>query len=77
MGRECLVVGTKADRLSGNQRVQSSARLKGDLGLSDLLLCSSKTRLGIQELWSQIVTAAEQASQSGALGTPANSPPGN
>ncbi len=66
MDRESLVVGTKADRLSGNQRAQASARLKADLGLAELLLCSSKTKLGIQDLWSRIVTAAQPAA--GSLG---------
>ena len=57
MGRSFLVVGTKADRLSGNERTKALARLKQGLGLSEILLCSTKTGYGIKELWAQILSA--------------------
>jgi GTP-binding protein len=55
MGRSFLVVGTKADRLSGNERTKAMVRLKEGLELSEILLCSSKTGAGVKELWAQIL----------------------
>jgi GTP-binding protein len=60
MGRAFLTVGTKADRLSGNERAKALARLKQGLELSELLLCSTKTGSGIKELWAQIMARAEE-----------------
>src|ERR1700760_3493034 len=54
MGRSILVVGTKADRLSGNGRAQAVTRFKEGLGLSEILLCSAKTGFGLKELWAEI-----------------------
>ena len=54
-GRSFLCVGTKADRLSGNERVKAKLRLQQGLELEDLLLCSTKTGYGIKELWAQIL----------------------
>jgi GTP-binding protein len=62
MGRNILAVGTKADRLSGNERTKAIARLKQGLGLDELLLCSAKTGLGIKELWSYLLRV-NQASE--------------
>jgi len=59
MGRSFLVVGTKADRLSGNERAKALVRLRVGLGLSEIVLCSSKTGLGIKELWAQILGRVE------------------
>ena len=58
MGRSFLAVGTKADRLSGNERTKAVTRLKQGLGLTDMLLCSAKTGTGIKELWAQILSRA-------------------
>ena len=58
-GRAFAVVGTKADRLSGNERTRSLAALKRDLEVDDLFLISSKTGAGLKTLWQQIETAAE------------------
>lgn len=60
--RNYLVVGTKADRLSGNERTRSAALIKRELGLDELLLCSAKTDLGLKELWGRL--RAMEASQS-------------
>jgi GTP-binding protein len=62
MGRSFLVVGTKADRLSGNERTKALSRLKEGLELSEILLCSSKTGYGIKDLWTQILSRAEENS---------------
>ncbi len=58
-GRNFAVVGTKADRLSGNERSRNLAALKRGLGIDDLLLLSSKTGIGLKELWKRIEDAAE------------------
>jgi len=52
--RPYVVVGTKADRLSGNERSKSAAALKRALGVEELLLCSAKTELGLKELWARL-----------------------
>lgn len=57
-GRDFAVVGTKADKLSGNDRTKQLATLKRDLGIDDLLLLSSKTGFGLKELWKRIEDAA-------------------
>jgi GTP-binding protein len=58
--RNLLVVGTKADRLSGNTRVTQEAALRTALGVEDLLLCSAKTGRGVRELWARIEAGAGQ-----------------
>src|SRR6202012_1928584 len=59
--RRFLILGTKADRLSGNARVKAQAELRKGLAVEDLLLCSSKTGAGLKEVWTAIQTAAEEA----------------
>ncbi len=53
-GRNYLIVGTKADRLSGNGRPKSLAALREAFGDVPLLLCSAKTGAGLRELWAAI-----------------------
>lgn len=62
-GRSFLLIGTKADRLSGNGRVKAVTALRSGLELGSpeeepLLLCSAKTGAGLKELWSTIFAAA-------------------
>jgi GTP-binding protein len=52
------VVGTKADKISGNERTKSAAALKRALGVEELLLCSAKTELGLKELWARLRATA-------------------
>ena len=52
--RPFILVATKADRLSGNERTNTSARLKRAFAVDDLLLCSAKTELGLKELWGHL-----------------------
>lgn len=59
MGRTFVVVGTKIDKQSGNERTRSLATLKHAFGTDDLLLLSSKTGYGLKELWARIEAAAE------------------
>src|SRR5882757_6304255 len=51
MERNFLVVATKADRLSGNERTKATKHLKDELELDELLLCSAKTGGGMKDLW--------------------------
>jgi GTP-binding protein len=62
--RPYLVVGTKADRLSGNQRTKAIAHLTRELEIPEILLCSAKTGYGMKDLWARILetSAVEQVS---------------
>lgn len=57
--RECVVVATKTDRISGNKLTQSLAALKKALGVEPLPF-SSKTGKGKEELWKHIREATAQ-----------------
>jgi len=59
-GRELVVVATKIDRLSGNERTRSLLALKKGLELDEVLAVSAKTGYGIKELWAQIEAAGGQ-----------------
>jgi GTP-binding protein len=54
MQRPFLVVGTKSDRLGGNQLSKSIAALKKAHGVENVLAVSSKTENGVKALWPQI-----------------------
>ncbi len=56
-GRSFIVVATKADKLSGNQRSRNLTALKRDLGLDEILPVSAKTGQGVPELWRKITKA--------------------
>ncbi len=58
-GRRFVIVGTKADKLSGNQRVKAAAALRKGLDAENVLLCSAKTGAGLRELWSAIYAVAQ------------------
>ena len=58
--RNFVVVGTKADRLSGNGRSKALRELSEAFGTERLLLVSAKTGAGMKELWQAIGHAAEQ-----------------
>jgi len=49
------VVGTKSDRLGGNQLTKSIAALKKAHGVEQVLPVSSKTENGVKALWPQIM----------------------
>jgi GTP-binding protein len=59
--RELVVVATKTDRLSGNERTRNLTGLKHALELEDILPVSAKTSLGIRELWRRIEEAGNRA----------------
>jgi GTP-binding protein len=57
VGRSFVVVATKIDRLSGNERTRNLAALKSGLELDEILPISAKTTTGIKELWVRIESA--------------------
>ncbi len=59
MQRPHLIVGTKADRLSGNALTKSVAALKKAHGEDRVLPISSKTDSGIKALWAEITNVME------------------
>jgi GTP-binding protein len=54
MQRPHLVVGTKADKLGGNQLAKSLAALRKEHGESVILPISSKTSDGMKALWAEM-----------------------
>jgi GTP-binding protein len=58
--REFVVVATKVDRLSGNERTRNLAALKRELGVERVLAISAKTGHGVKELWSRIEEAGNR-----------------
>jgi GTP-binding protein len=54
VGRDLIVVATKIDRLSGNERTRNMAALKKGLETEEILPVSAKTGTGIKELWARI-----------------------
>jgi GTP-binding protein len=57
-GRDFVVVATKIDRMSGNERTRSLLALKRALDVEELLPVSAKTGYGIKELRARIEEAA-------------------
>ncbi|HTV82620.1 MAG TPA: ribosome biogenesis GTP-binding protein YihA/YsxC [Acidobacteriaceae bacterium] len=57
--RSFVIVGTKADRLSGNGRAKALTALRAAFGRHQLLLCSAKTGAGLRELWQRIRETAD------------------
>ncbi len=60
-GRAFVVVATKIDRLSGNERTRNLAALKKGLEIEEILPVSAKTGYGIKELWGRIEGAASNS----------------
>jgi GTP-binding protein len=59
-GREFVVIATKIDRLSGNQRARNLAALKKSFEIEEILPVSAKTGYGIRELWVHLESAARR-----------------
>lgn len=57
-GRSFVVVATKIDRLSGNERTRNLAALKKDLEVDEILAISAKTGVGIKALWGLVEALA-------------------
>jgi GTP-binding protein len=60
-GRDFVVVATKVDRLSGNERTRNLAALKKGLGIEEILAVSAKTGAGIGALWARIEGVRNQS----------------
>jgi GTP-binding protein len=56
MQRPFVVVGTKSDRLGGNQLTKSLAALKKAHGVERILTVSSKAEGGVKQLWPEILS---------------------
>ena len=63
-GREFLLVATKSDRLSNNQRNNTLRLLADEYPAARLLAYSAKTGAGRDELWKQIRQTAQQMAES-------------
>ncbi len=59
MHRPYLVVGTKSDRLGGNQLTKSIAALKQAHGVDRVLPVSSKSVGGVKALWPEILNVIQ------------------
>jgi GTP-binding protein len=68
VGREFLLVGTKADRVSANQVRPAVQRFSEEFQTDRVLPFSSKNGMGREELWKAIRAAAESMTASGAIG---------
>jgi len=63
VGREFVVVATKIDRMSGNERTRNLAALKRGLEIEEILPVSAKTGDGIKELWARIEEAGSKGTR--------------
>jgi GTP-binding protein len=63
--REFLIVGTKADRVSGNQLRAAVQKFREEFGSERILPFSAKTGVGKDELWREIRSAGERIAASG------------
>lgn len=54
LGRAFLVVATKVDRLSGNERTRNLGALRKGLEIDGILPVSAKTGTGMKQLWARI-----------------------
>jgi GTP-binding protein len=63
-GRPFVIVGTKSDRLSGNQLRSAMQDLSREHGGATILPFSAKTGAGREELWREIRVATERVQQS-------------
>lgn len=54
VGREFLVVATKSDRLSGNERTKNLAAIRRGFDLDEVVPVSAKTGTGLKDLWNRI-----------------------
>ncbi len=59
-GRDFVVVATKIDRMSGNERTRSLHALKRAFEIDEILPVSAKTGHGLKELWRGIADAGTE-----------------
>jgi GTP-binding protein len=58
VGRSFVVVATKIDRLSGNERTRNLSALRKALETDEIIAVSAKTNYGIRDLWARIEESA-------------------
>ncbi len=68
-GAQFLVVATKVDKLSGNERTRNLAALKKGHELDEILPVSAKTGYGVKELWARIEEAGGEGHSDHGIGT--------
>jgi len=56
--RSSVVVATKIDRLSGNERTRNLSALRKGLETDEIIAVSAKTNYGIRDLWARIEASA-------------------
>jgi GTP-binding protein len=61
VGRNFVVVATKIDRLSGNERTRNLSALRKGLETDDVIPVSAKTSYGVRDLWARIEDSARSA----------------
>ncbi len=59
-GRGFIVVATKTDRLSGNERTRNLLAIKNEFDLDEVLAVSAKTGAGLKDLWTRIESAGSE-----------------
>ena len=63
VGRTFVVVATKVDRLSGNERTRNLAAIKRAMELEEILPVSAKTGDGVRALWARIDSVQSVSSE--------------
>ena len=63
VGREFVVVATKVDRLSGNERTRNLNALRKGLEIDEILAVSAKTGVGLGALWARFEELRGQGSE--------------
>jgi len=61
LGIPRLVVATKADKLSGNERAERRRELSTTFADSPLIMASAVTGMGYKDLWNEITSAVRRA----------------
>jgi GTP-binding protein len=65
VGREFVVVATKIDRLSGNERTRNLKALKHAFEVEEIIPVSAKTAYGLKELSHRIEEAGQGTTDQG------------
>jgi GTP-binding protein len=52
-----LIVGTKSDKLSNNQKGSQLRVISNSLGLHSIIMSSAETGMGCKEIWKQVLEA--------------------
>ena len=55
LGRRVIAVATKLDKLAKTHRAQRTDRIAGQLAVAQVIAFSAKERLGVEELWRELL----------------------